>query len=161
MPSSEFFELLSQTLNMFGWMVWLGALSIGGYVVTKTLVALPPREGRAALEFFTRTAEPIVIGASLLVMSSAVMASTIFGPIDSIWNLYATWYGRTAVVGLVLAVMMFLRSRQRFARLKNLLWDKNDSLHPRASAIVRNGLIVDLCGFGAVLACMELMTIGL
>jgi hypothetical protein len=161
MPRSELLLLVFQGVNMFGWMGWLGALTVGGYVVTKTFVALPPREGRAALEFFTRTAEPIVIAASFLVMASAILTSTFFGPIDSIWSLYATWYGRTAVTGLALAAMMFMRSRQRFAKLRSLLWDRNNSLHPRASAIIRNGLIVDLCGFGAVLLCMDLMTVGL
>lgn len=161
MPRSELILVLVQGLNMFAWMGWLGALTVGGFIVTKAFMALPPQQGRAALEHFTRTAEPVVMGASLLVVTSATLTCTFFGPIDSIWSLYATWYGRTAVLALVLAAFMFLRSRRRFARLKNLLWDQNVSLYPRASAIIRNGLIGDLLGFGAILTCMDLMTVGL
>lgn len=161
MPRSEMILVLVQGLNMFAWMGWLGALSVGGYMATKAFVALPPKQGRMALEHFARTAEPVVIGASFIVIASTITTHTLFGPIDSIWSLYATWYGRTAMVAFVLAVLMFVRSRRRLAKLASLLWDQNVRVHPRASAIIRNNLIVDLIGFGAILVCMDLMSVGL
>lgn len=161
MPRSELLLVLFQGLNMFAWVAWLGGLTVGGYIVIKTIAGLPPPAGRAALEHFTRIGKPVVSAASCFVMVSAIFTAVYFGPIDSVWSVYATWYGRTALCGLVIAGVMFLRSRRRFSKLNALLWDQNNRLHPQASTLIRNGLVGDLFGFGAILACFDLMTVGL
>ena len=149
-----------QWLHILAGITWFGAYIFLDFVIWPALLRRPALEAKAANEVIGKVASPLMIVAANLVVVLGIVRGTLLGPIRSFAFLLGTAYGLTWLGALLLAIALMVWGANWHERWLGPVWE-DDHVRPGAVARLRLGTAIEMCAFGAILACMVLMGIGL
>ena len=148
-----------QWLHVLLGIAWFGyALSIY-FFVTPAVVALAEPAQRDAWGRLETLAARVLPGLAGLVVLLGILRGTVFGPIDSLDDLFGTAYGVTWLVALIVTIGLVVHGARFLGPATVGLRDAPDL--EKAAARVRRLGTADLAGFAVVFTCMILMRFGL
>jgi uncharacterized membrane protein len=154
------FLLLTQWLHILMGIVWFGGYVFLDFVLWPTLLRLPVQQAKTASALISKFAGPIMASSGTLVVLLGIIRGTVFGPITSLSVLFTSAYGLTWLAALLVSMLLIIWGAEFHDRAIGPIWD-GDSLRAGAASRLRLGTILEMTGFGLVLACMVLMGAGL
>jgi uncharacterized membrane protein len=146
-------------LHILAGIAWVGAHLTFDFAIAPGLLRRPAVEAKATNEAISRAAQPLFMSGMLVVLLG-IVRGTLLGPITSFDFLFGTAYGITWLVALGLTLAVMTWSGLWYGRLLGPLWE-GDQVRRGARLRLRLGAAVALTGFGLILACMVLMSVGL
>lgn len=164
----DWLVVVVQWLHVLLGIIWFGNALVVAAILIPTLNRFPlpvQREiGGGYGERATRLLD-IVIPAVIIL---GVVRGTLLGPIDSVAEVFATAYGITWLVALLVASAMYAWSKfviERAIREMNAVpLNADGTAGPQLTAAtdrVKRAVILELVGFFVVFTCMILMRFGL
>jgi uncharacterized membrane protein len=161
-----------QWLHVLLGVAWLGGVLYLNFVTIPTISTLPfgeqqrqllGRLGAVNIRYFL----PI----SIAVVVLGILRGTVFGPIKGMDDLFATAYGLTWLVALLVTIATFMlglgvgKRSEAFGR-NDELWRPDAEGRPRAAfvkevAFLKRAGMLEFVGFAIIFTCMILMRFGL
>ena len=148
-----------QWLHVLLGILWFGYALSMYFLVTPALRELPESQGRITTGRLGEIGGRVFPIVSVLVLLLGVIRGTVFGPIDSIDDLFGTAYGWTFIVALLATLGLFYTGARYLGPGFTALREAPDYL--AAAARVRRIAQIDLGLFFIVFTCMILMRFGL
>lgn len=148
-----------QWLHVLLGIFWFGYALAMYFMVSPPLMKLPEGQQR---DIFFRLGEsgpkvfPAVAG---LVILLGILRGTVFGPIQSLEDLFGTAYGWTWLVALVATIALVVNGARNIGPGFEALKETPD--FPAAAASLRRSSAIDIGLFLLVFTCMILMRFGL
>jgi putative copper export protein len=155
----DWLQFSVQWLHVLLGILWFGYALALYFLIGPALAELPESQGRitnSRLGAIGARVFPIV---SLLVLLLGILRGTVFGPIDSVDDLFGTAYGWTFIVALVGTLGLFYTGARHIGPTFEGLKDTPD--YGAAMRRLRRITQVDLGLFFVVFTCMILMRFGL
>jgi uncharacterized membrane protein len=154
-----FLVILVQWGHVLASIIWFGGTVFFEVVVMRALLARPGSEAAPLYELMGRYIAPLMTGSGMATLILGIIRGTLLGPIQSLDALFGTAYGLTWLVALILTIGLSVWGATWHSRRLGPIWE-GDAIRPGARERIRMGSIVELAGFGLVLACMVLMASG-
>lgn len=149
-----------QTLHILMGIAWFGGYIFMDFVLWPMLLRRPPAEAQATFAALAPATGRLMAASGSLVVLLGIVRGTVLGPIKSLDDLFATPYGVTWLIALLLALVLTVWGAALHDRLVGPLWT-GDTLVPDAARRVRASTVFELTIFGLVLVCMVLMGVGM
>ena len=154
----DWLQFAVQWLHVLLGILWFGYALSMYFLVTPALRELPAAQGRvtnARLGEIGKKTFPFV---GLAVLALGVIRGTVFGPINSVDDLFGTAYGWTWLVALVTTVALFYTGARYIGPTFEGLKDTPD--YAGSVTRLRRISTIDLGLFFVVFTCMILMRFG-
>jgi putative copper export protein len=147
-----------QWIHVLLGVLWFGYALSMYFLISPTLMELPEQQGRITNSSLARVGGRVFPIVGLLVLALGILRGTVFGPINSLEDLFGTTYGWTWLVALVGTVALFYTGARYIGPIFESLKDVDD--YPAAVARLRRVSGIDLGLFFVVFTCMILMRFG-
>ena len=138
--------------------LWFGYALSMYFLISPTLMELPEAQGRITNSSLASVGGQVFPIVGLLVLVLGILRGTVFGPINSVEDLFGTTYGWTWLVALAGTVALFYTGARYIGPIFQSLKDVDD--YPAAVARLRHISGIDLGLFFIVFTCMILMRFG-
>ena len=148
-----------QWLHVLLGVLWFGYALSMYFLVRPALEEMPESQGRITNARLGAIGGRVFPFVSVLVLLLGVIRGTVFGPINSLEDLFGTAYGWTWLVALVTTLGLFYTGARHIAPLFEGLRETDD--YPRDVARLRRVSQIDLGLFFIVFTCMVLMRFGI
>ncbi len=152
--------IIVQWLHIVMGITWFGGYIFLDFVIWPTLLRLPASQAKVTNDLIDKFAGPVMATSGTLVVLLGILRGTVFGPIRSFSFLFTTAYGITWLTALAVALVLTGWGATSHERLRELVWD-GEQVRTGAVNRIRAGAVFELTGFGVILACMVLMSVGL
>ncbi len=152
--------VIVQWLHILMGIAWFGGYIFLDFVVWPALLRLPAAEAKATHDSIEKYAGPVMTVSGSLVVLLGIIRGTVFGPIRSLGFLFTAAYGLTWLAALVIAIILSVWGANWHTRWLGPVWEE-DHIRPGMVRRVRLGAVFEMTCFGAILACMVLMGVGL
>ena len=148
-----------QWLHVLLGLFWFGYSLAVYFLVAPALVAMPEAAQRDVWGRLGTLAARVLPGVTGLVVLLGIVRGTVFGPINSLEDLFGTAYGVTWLVALIVTIGLIVHGARFLGPATVALRDAPN--FEKAAARVRRLATADLAGFAVVFTCMILMRFGL
>ena len=149
---------LSRPLHVLLGILWFGYALSMYFLVAPALMELPEAQGRITNARVGEIGAKVFPIVGLAVLALGIIRGTIFGPINSLDDLFGTAYGWTWLVALVTTIALFVTGARFIGPLFEGLRDTPD--YPASVRRLRRITTIDLGLFLVVFTCMILMRFG-
>ena len=155
----DWLQFAVQWLHVLLGILWFGYALSMYFLVTPALMELPEAQGRVTNARLGEIGKKVFPFVGLAVLALGVIRGTLFGPINSVDDLFGTAYGWTWLVALVATVALFYTGARYIGPTFEGLKDTPD--YAGSVARLRRISTIDLGLFFVVFTCMILMRFGL
>lgn len=151
--------VLVQWLHIVTGIAWFGGYIFIDIALWPALLRQPPAAAQATFNAMAPYISRLMAVSGTLVVLLGIIRGTVLGPIKSLDYLFTTPYGITWLVALLLAVILTIWGASH-ERVLGPIWE-GARVRPGVASRLRASAAFELTCFGAVLACMVLMGLGL
>jgi uncharacterized membrane protein len=155
----DWLQFAVQWLHVLLGILWFGYALTMYFLVSPALMELPESQARITTSRLGAIGARVFPIVAVLVLLLGIIRGTVFGPINSLEDLFGTAYGWTWLVALVATLgLLFTGARYIGPQFEGL---KDAADYPAAVARLRAISRIDLVLFLVVFTCMILMRFGL
>jgi uncharacterized membrane protein len=152
-------QFVVQWLHVLLGILWFGYALSMYFLVTPALMELPEAQGRITNARLGEIGKKVFPFVGLAVLGLGVVRGTVFGPINSLDDLFGTAYGWTWIVALLTTIALFVTGARYIGPTFEGLRDTPD--YAASVRRLRRVSAIDLGLFFVVFTCMILMRFGI
>lgn len=151
-------QFVVQWLHVLLGIVWFGYALALYFLISPALMELPEAQGRSTNARIGEIGAKVFPFVGIAVLLLGVIRGTVFGPINSLEDLFGTAYGWTWLVAMVTTVALFVTG----ARFIGPAFERMKETPDYAAGVqrLRRVSAIDLGLFFVVFTCMILMRFG-
>lgn len=151
-------QFVVQWLHVLLGIVWFGYALALYFLISPALMELPEAQGRSTNARIGEIGAKVFPFVGIAVLLLGVIRGTVFGPINSLEDLFGTAYGWTWLVAMVTTVALFVTG----ARFIGPAFERMKDAPDYAAGVqrLRRVSAIDLGLFFVVFTCMILMRFG-
>jgi uncharacterized membrane protein len=154
--------IIAQWLHVLLGITWFGATIYSDVILVPALMSLPVEKQRMVGGAIAARTDKVISPVAILVIILGFIRGTFLGQLHSFQDVIGTAYGITWLVGLLVAIAIFVWAKMFLSpALKRL----NETADTAEYAVVMERVKVlalsELAGFAVVFTCMILMRFGL